>query len=97
MEAEHINQIGGLRVFHRKIGRQFAIERGHAFARRPQFPVSTLRVHQRGFDGVAPPQAHCASACPDRSAATLHPPRAAAKWFVLAAGHVVILMVIRLH
>ena len=75
----HPGKVGHVGPFHRKIGRKFAIERGHALAGRPQLAVLAFGIHQRRFHGMASPQPHGPGRAPARAAPALHPPRPSAQ------------------
>jgi hypothetical protein len=72
-------KIGGRCPLDREIGRQFAVERSNALARRPQLAMIAFGVEQRGFHRMAAPQPHRAGAGPARPASALHSSGASAQ------------------
>jgi hypothetical protein len=81
-------EVGAVGVLERKVGRQFAVERGEALARGPQLAVAARGIVQRRFDRVAAPQPDGALRRAAGAASALHASGASAQVsFVVSLGH----------
>ena len=78
-------EIGDFGILDRKVRRQLAIERGDAFARRPQLAMLPRGVLQRRLDRMATPQPHMPVRRSAGATSALHPSRASAQRFSVAA------------